>query len=44
MLQKEFGVKIMLDLSVKVDKDWRKSEEKLMKYGYIAKLKKKKVE
>jgi GTP-binding protein Era len=34
VLEKEFNVKIMLDLSVKVDKGWRKDAKKLSKYGY----------
>ncbi|KAL7518139.1 hypothetical protein ACHAWX_002997 [Stephanocyclus meneghinianus] len=34
-LQKFFGVKIFLDLRVKVDKNWRNNAEKLKQYGYM---------
>ncbi|KAL9182224.1 hypothetical protein ACHAXT_012876 [Thalassiosira profunda] len=34
-LQEFFGVKIFLDLRVKVDKNWRNNAEKLKKYGYM---------
>ncbi|KAK1738714.1 GTPase Era family protein [Skeletonema marinoi] len=34
-LQAFFGVKIFLDLRVKVDKDWRSNKEKLKQYGYM---------
>lgn len=30
-------VKVHLDLNVKVDKDWRKNENKLKEYGYLKK-------
>jgi GTP-binding protein Era len=30
-----FGVKVFLDLRVKVDKNWRNDVEKLKKYGYM---------
>jgi len=32
-----FQTKVYLDLSVKVDKDWRKDEAKLKAYGYLKK-------
>eukprot|EP00804_Cyclotella_cryptica_P020050 CCRYP_014864-RA/>CCRYP_014864-RA protein AED:0.02 eAED:0.02 QI:171/1/1/1/1/1/2/249/533 len=35
-LQKFFGVKIFLDLRVKVDKNWRNNAEKLKQYGYMS--------
>jgi GTPase Era involved in 16S rRNA processing len=34
-LQEFFGVKVFLDLRVKVDKNWRNDVEKLKKYGYM---------
>lgn len=34
-MEKFFGKKIFLELYVKVDKDWRKKENKLKKYGYF---------
>ena len=34
-LEKFFTKKIHLELFVKVDKDWRKKEDKLKKYGYL---------
>ncbi|KAL7465861.1 hypothetical protein ACHAXS_006164 [Conticribra weissflogii] len=34
-LEEFFGVKIFLDLNVKVDKDWRNNTEKLKKFGYM---------
>jgi GTP-binding protein Era len=34
-LQEFFGVKVFLDLRVKVDKNWRNSDDKLKKYGYM---------
>lgn len=33
-LQEFFGVKVFLDLRVKVDKNWRNSDDKLKKFGY----------
>ncbi|GMH51245.1 hypothetical protein TrRE_jg1951 [Triparma retinervis] len=33
-LEEFFGCKIYLDLTVKVDKDWRKDEGRLKEYGY----------
>ena len=36
-LEEFFQERIHLDLSVKVDKDWRKNEQKLARYGYIRK-------
>ncbi|GMI22831.1 hypothetical protein TrCOL_g3951 [Triparma columacea] len=33
-LEEFFGCEIYLDLQVKVDKDWRKSESRLKEYGY----------
>jgi GTP-binding protein Era len=34
-LERAFGVKkIMLELSVKVDQNWRRDKAKLVKYGY----------
>lgn len=35
-LQEFFGVKIMLELRVKVEKNWRNNDEKLKKYGYMS--------
>lgn len=34
-LEKFFDKKVHLELFVKVDKDWRKREDKLKKYGYL---------
>jgi len=34
-LQAFFGVKIFLDLRVKVDKNWRDNKDKLKQYGYM---------
>lgn len=34
-LQEFFGVRVFLDLRVKVDKNWRNDVEKLKKYGYM---------
>ena len=34
-IEKFFGAKVFLQLYVKVDKDWRKSDAKLKKYGYL---------
>ena len=34
-LQAFFGVKIFLDLRVKVDKNWRSNKDKLKQYGYM---------
>jgi GTP-binding protein Era len=34
-LEDFFGVKVFLDLRVKVDKNWRNDVEKLKKYGYM---------
>ncbi len=34
-LQAFFGVKIFLDLRVKVDKNWRNNKDKLKQYGYM---------
>jgi GTP-binding protein Era len=34
-LQDFFGCKVMLDLRVKVDKNWRNDVDKLKKYGYM---------
>ena len=36
-LEEFFQDRIHLDLSVKVDKDWRKDDKKLKRYGYINK-------
>ncbi|GKY91970.1 hypothetical protein MPSEU_000168600 [Mayamaea pseudoterrestris] len=35
-LEDFFKKKVYLNLSVKVDKDWRKSEDRLKQYGYIS--------
>ena len=35
-LERYFGKQIHIELFVKVDKDWRKKEEKLKKYGYLS--------
>ena len=35
-LQGFFGVKVVLDLRVKEDKNWRNNEDKLKKYGYTS--------
>merc|ERR1740129_2614459 len=34
-LESFFGKKVFLDLSVKVDPNWRKREDRLKEYGYI---------
>jgi GTPase Era involved in 16S rRNA processing len=34
-LEEFYGVKVFLDLRVKVDKNWRNDAEKLKKYGYM---------
>ena len=34
-LQDCFGCKVILDLRVKVDKNWRNDVDKLKKYGYM---------
>ena len=34
-LEKQFETKMMVELKVKVDKDWRRDEDKLRKLGYI---------
>lgn len=34
-LEEFFAAKVFLDLSVKVDKDWRRDEKKLKAYGYM---------